>query len=538
MGKTRSKNFLQLLLRNRGLTTKKEQEEFLSPKDPRKLTLKDVGVSQTEIKKAIVRLKKAIKKKEKVIVYGDYDTDGVCATAIMWEALNQMGAEVMPYIPRREEGYGIKVEVLDKMAKDGVSLVVTVDQGIVQNQQVEHCRKIGLDVIVTDHHLPGKKKPKALAIIHTTKMAGAGVAWFFAHRLLKNEISLDLVTIGTITDVVPLLGPNRSIVKYGLEEVKKTTRPGLRSLYELAGISNRSLGVYEIGFIIGPRLNAAGRLDDPMESLRLVCTKDKKRAQDLAAKINEKNAQRQTLTEQTTIHARDLWLKKDGKSNLIFVSDESYQEGVVGLVAARLMEEFYRPAIVVSQQGEWSKASARSIDEFNIVEAVRSCADILGSHGGHARAAGFSVETRHLEILRKRLVSLADNQLDKEKLLPTLKVDAEINLNDINFELYKEIEKLSPFGMDNPQPVFVAWDAQVADAKTVGNGSKHLKLRLTSRLSRIAYDAIGFGMGRWFSKLSPSKPIDIAFNLTVDEWDGRQKLQLRIKDIKQVRRDA
>ncbi len=532
MKKTRSKNFLQLLLKNRGLATRKEQEEFLNPKDPAKLTPKDVGVSQAEIKKATVRLKKAIKKKEKVIVYGDYDTDGVCATAIMWETLNRMGADVMPYIPRREEGYGMKVEALDKMAKDGVSLVVTVDQGIVHGEQVDHCRKIGLDVIITDHHLPGKKKPKALAIIHTTKMAGVGVAWFFAKSLLKEKSSLDLVTIGTITDIVPLLGPNRSIVRYGLEEVKNTKRRGLLELYKLAGVDRKDIGVYEVGFIIGPRLNAAGRLDDPMESLRLVCTKDKERAQDLAIKINERNAQRQALTEQTIIHARNLWLKKDGKSNLIFISDESYQEGVVGLVAAKLKDEFYRPAIVVSRQGEWSKASARSIDEFNIVEAVRSCADILGSHGGHARAAGFSVETKHLELLKQRLISLAEKQLTKEQLSPTLKIDTEIELEDLDLKFYEQIDVLSPFGMDNPQPVFVVRDVGVVEAKTVGNGSKHLKLRIMSHVSRLTYDAIGFGMGKFFPKLSPDKPIDIAFNLTVDEWSGHKKLQLRIKDIK------
>jgi len=552
LSKKGSKNLIQLLLVNRGLQTKKDQENFLNPKNPHKLTPRDVGVSQNEIKKAITRLKRAIKNKERIIVYGDYDTDGICATAIMWEALHKLGANVMPFIPKRQEGYGMKVKALDKMAKDGVKLIVTVDQGIVHGEQVEHCHKIGLEVIITDHHVPGKKKPKALAVIHTTKMAGAGVAWFFAKhlrgvvenstppsevarqrpRLLRGENDLDLVTIGTVTDMVPLLGPNRSIVKYGLEEVKKTKRPGLLALYKLAGIDRRQIGVYEVGFIIGPRLNAAGRLDDPIESLRLVCTKDKPRAQDLAVKINERNSQRQALTEQTTVHARELWLKQDGQSKLIFVSDKSYQEGIVGLVAAKLMEEFYRPAVVISQQGEWSKASARSIDGFNIVEAIRLCADILGSHGGHARAAGFSVETKHLEILRERLISLADKKLDREKLSPTLKIDAEIDLDQVNFSLYKEIEKLSPFGMDNPQPVFATRNVEVIEAKAVGADGRHLKLRLAAHTSRLTFDAIGFGLGYWFPKLAPGKPINIAFNLAVDEWNGHKRLQLRLRDVK------
>jgi len=521
---------IKILLGNRGLKTKKQQQEFLKPKDPYKLTTKEVGISPLQITKAVKRIKKAIKKKEKIIVYGDYDTDGVCATAISWEVLHGLGANVMPFIPTREEGYGMKVERLEEFAKDKVTLVITVDQGIIANQQVEHAKKLGIDVIITDHHTPGKEKPKAYSIVHTTKLSGAGVSWFLAKKFSKP--GLDLATIGTVSDVMSLLGVNRAIVYRGLSDVRKTKRLGLKELYKMARIIPEKIGTYEIGFVIGPRLNASGRMDDPMASLRLICTRDSERAVTLAQILEQRNQERQLLTKRLTNQARELWLKEDGKSNLIFVSHETFQQGVVGLVAGKLMEEFYRPAIIVARGKEFSRASARSIEEFNIVEAIRACADILGPHGGHPRAAGFTVETSKIEILRNRLIKIAEEKLDKEKLAPVLKIDTEIDPQDLNFTLYQQIQRLSPFGEGNPQPVFASRQVKVVEAKTVGNGGRHLKLRIISRHSPVTFDAIAFGMASLYSQLSPEKPIDIAYNFQIDEWNGNRKLQLRLKDIK------
>ena len=533
LNKTKNKEIIKILLANRGLKGKKEIEEFLNPKKPEELTPKDVGLDLMQIKKAVQRIKKAIKKEEKIIVYGDYDTDGICATAILWEALHQLKANVLPFIPKREEGYGLKIERVEKMAKEGVKLIITVDQGIVACSQVERANKLGLDVIVTDHHVPGKKKPKALAIVHTTKLAGCGVAWFLAKCFQsKNENGLDLVTIGTITDMVPLIGANRSLVKYGLEEVQKTKRFGLQVLYDFAGLDKKKIGTYEVGFIIGPRINAAGRMDDSIESLRLVCTRNENRAIALAQEINQRNQERQVLTEKTVIHARGIWLKEGGKDNLIFVGDESYQEGIVGLVAGRLSEEFYRPAVVFSQGEEFSKGSARSIKEFNIIEALRSCAEILVAYGGHPRAAGLTVETTKISVLKEKLGEIAGKKLKDKDLSPSLKIDLELNLEEINFELYQQIMKLEPFGQDNPQPIFMSRQVSVVDARTVGNGQKHLKLRLSTPLSRLAFEAIGFGLGKFFSQLSPGKTVDIAYNLNLNDWNGNRKLQLKIKDIK------
>ena len=524
---------IEILLKNRGIKTKKEIKEFLNPLDPYKLTAKDLGINPKGATKAVNRIKRAIKKKEKIIIYGDYDTDGVCATAILWETLHKIGADVMPFIPKREEGYGMKVERIDEFAKEKVSLIITVDNGIVSLKQVEHAKKQGIDVIVTDHHIPGKEKPKAFALVHTAKLSGSGVSWFLATKLGKP--GLDLVTIGTVSDVMPLLGENRAIIFHGLSEVRKTKRLGLRELCSAAGILPENIGTYEIGFIIGPRLNAAGRMDDPMESLRLVLTPKQERATLLAQKIDQQNRERQLLTNRMTFHAKELWFSQDGKSKLIFVSHESFEEGVVGLVAGKLVEEFYRPAVIVAQGEKYSRASARSINGFNIVEAIRACSDILGPHGGHPLAAGFSVETIRLEELRTRLVKLAEKQLDEEKLTPVLKIDLELDLSDINFDLFENLKKLEPFGFGNPEPVFLTRNLTVSDARTVGNGNQHLVLNVkcsASGGSNVKFRAIGFGMGGLFSQLSPDKPVDAVYNLLVDEWNNQRRLQLKIKDLR------
>lgn len=527
----RQEEIIKALFKNRGLRTKKQQEEFLQPQDPYQLTPEEVGLSSVQIKKAFKRIKEAIKKKEKVIVYGDYDTDGVCATAIMWEALRQLGAEVMPFIPKRGEGYGLKTDRLKQMAQAGVKLVVTVDQGIVHSRQAKYAQKVGIDLIITDHHTPGEKKPPALAVIHTTQLAGCGVAWFFVKEIgLKPK--LDLVTIGTVTDVMPLLGPNRSIVKFGLKDLQRTKRPGLLALYDFAALDREKIGTYEIGFIIGPRLNAAGRMEDPMEALRLICTPIENRAIGLAQKLNQKNRERQDLMNQITKHARKRWLEEDGQSALIFVYHESYEHGVVGLAARQLMEEFYRPAIVLAPRADHWVASARSIEEFNIVEAIQACADFLSAFGGHAKAAGFSVDRDKIEPLRKKLIGLAEEKLGKEKLDSQIKIETEVSLEDLNFRLYQRIKRFEPFGMANPQPVLAVQQVKPVNVRTVGKESQHLKFQVASQTSGLTLDAIGFGMGQLTGQLSAEEPISLAANLLLDEWNGQKKLQLRVKDLK------
>lgn len=530
VNKSKSEEILKILLENRGIKTKKQIEEFLHSPDPHRLTPEQVGLSTSQIARAIKRIMQAVKKKEKIIVYGDYDADGICATAIMWEALRNIGAEAMPFIPKREEGYGMQFKRLTQFAKEGVALVITVDHGIVSFDKAQKAKKLGLDLIITDHHLPKKSKPEALVIVHTTKLSGAGVAWFFANHL-RGESELDLATIGTVTDIMPLMGPNRCLVKYGLKALAKTKRTGLQSLYKFAGIKNGKLGTYEIGYIIGPRLNAAGRLDDPMDSLRLLCTTNKNRGENLARVLDQKNRQRQVLMEKTTNQAREVWLKEDGKSQLIFLSHRDFHEGVVGLVAGKLTEEFYRPAVVIAEGLEPARASARSIVEFNIVEAIRECADILGDHGGHALAAGFSVESAKITLVKERLTQIAENKLKNLKLSPTLRIDLEIPLGLLNLEIFKLISSLEPFGEANPQPVFCSHGVKVLNSRAVGQEGKHLALELGVWSSEFKIRAIGFNLGHLLPQISPDKSIDIAYNLILDEWNGNQRLQLKLKDI-------
>lgn len=520
---------IKVLLINRGIKTKKEIKDFFDPPSPYTLTAVDLGINRHEFTKAVKRIKQAIKSGEKIMIYGDYDTDGVCATAIIWEILHKLGAQVMPFIPTREEGYGLKTERIDQFKNEGISLIITVDHGIVAYPQAEHAKKIGIDLVVTDHHLPGEKKLQSWALVHTTKLSGAGVSWFLSSQL--GRPTLDLATLGTVSDMMPLQEANRAMVKYGLKHLRETKRPGLLSLYQAAGLAKENIGTYEVSFVIGPRLNAAGRMEDPMEALRLLCTQDDQRAKILAEKIDQQNRARQLLTEQTTIHARDLWKAEGGKTKLIFVSHESYEEGIVGLVAGKLVEEFYRPTIVVAKGEQYSRASGRSINGFNIVEALRACADILGPHGGHPLAAGFTVETTKLEELKNRLTQLAEEQIDDEKLTPVLKIDLEVVPEDLSFSLWEQLARFGPFGTGNPEPVFLSHNLVIVDAKTVGNGNQHLALTVQSAVSDLKLRAIAFGMGVMLSQLSPGRKVDLVYNLISDQWNGQKKLQLKIKDL-------
>jgi len=529
-GELKTEEVIKILLDNRGLKTLAQQKEFLNPENPRTITAKELDIPEKEIKKAVAMIKKAITTKEKIIIYGDYDTDGVCATAILWETLYGLGAEVMPFIPKRDEGYGLKVERIEEFAKNGVKIIITVDQGIVAYTQAECAKKNKVDLIITDHHALGKKLPKAFSIIHTLKLSGAGVSWFLAKQL--GEPDLDLVTIGTIADLMPLTGANRSLVTFGLQALQKTKRIGLQKLFAKAGIKPETISTYEVGYLIAPRINAAGRIEDPMDALRLLCVKNEEKADLFAQILEEKNKERQIMMEQMTIHAREVWLKEDSKGKLIFISDTSYEEGIIGLIAGKLTEEFYRPSIILTRGEKYSKASARSIYGFNIVEAINTCSDLLDSCGGHEMAAGFSVENSKLEELKNRLIALAEKNINEEMLKPRLRIDMQLDLADLSLVLASSLEKLAPFGLGNPEPVFVSHNLQVVDVRTVGSDGKHLKLKVTDSDGKNTIEAIAFGMGSQLAAMTNNKSVSMAYNLDINEWNSERKLQLRIKDIK------
>ena len=536
------KDLINILLVNRGAKTKKEIEEFLNPK-LKNVSTNSVGINKKQLSKAVSRIQNAIKNKENIVVFGDYDVDGICGTAILWETLNSLGAKVMPYIPHRiDEGYGLSLAGISNLKSQisNVRLIITVDNGIVANKAVDFANDQDIDVIITDHHVPSKVLPKAFATVHTTKLCGTGVAYILSQEIQKilntkyliHNTHLELVALATVADLVPLKGANRTLLKFGLEQLQKTTRRGLLELFKEAGLQKDAIGVYEIGHMIAPRLNAMGRLEYAMDSLRLICTNNKKRAEDLAYLLGSTNKERQDLTLQNVLHAIERVKKQKSKvKNLLFIVHESYEQGVIGLVAGKLVEEFYKPAIVVSKGERYSKASARSVSGFNIIEFIRSASELLVDAGGHPMAAGFTVETTKLLKLQKVLEEKAELILTEDLLIRSLKIDCELPLEFIDINLYESLQKLAPFGMGNPEPTFLSKKAVVEDLRLVGAEGKHLKLNVKCQMSNVKFGGIGFGMGEMFSKIKIGDRIDIAYTIDINEWNGEQRLQLKIKDI-------
>lgn len=532
------KSLFSILLKNRGIESNKQKEEFLNPTDPAKISLTDLGIKSEAIKNTINRIKKAKKNNEFVIIYGDYDADGITASAILWEALHETGINVLPFIPDRfEDGYGIKPEAVEKLKNKfpELSLIVTVDNGIVAYDGIAKAKELGIDTIVIDHHQKGSQKLNTLYVIHNTNVCGSALAWFFAKDLVGNTQSLisglELAAIGTIADQMPLIGVNRSIVKYGLSNLAKTKRPGLLALFKESGLkgmsSTKPISTYEVGYIIAPRLNAMGRLKNGLESLRLLCTKDIIRAGRIAGEIGKVNAERQKIVEEVVAHA--LNVSKGKIPNVIVLASEKYHEGVIGLAAARLVEKLYRPAIVISKKGDIAKASARSIAGFNIIEAIRKLNKYYIEGGGHPMAAGFSIKTQKIEIFAKKINSLAKEILTDEILQRKLKVDCEISFDLLSLELLHEISSFEPTGIGSPEPVFLSRNVDILSVRPVGKESKHLKLKV--KQDEHIIDSIFFGGGEMYSKLNPDRKVDLVYSLERNVWNWTESLQLKIKDI-------
>ncbi|KKR33427.1 MAG: Single-stranded-DNA-specific exonuclease RecJ [Candidatus Gottesmanbacteria bacterium GW2011_GWC2_39_8] len=563
---SKGKEIVDILLTNRKIKGKKAAGEFFHPVHPSEISLSSLNISKTEVNKAIKRIKKAHEKKESVVVYTDYDTDGVSGGTIIWETLYSLGIKAMPYVPHRvDEGYGFSEKGIDIVKeKYNPKLIISVDHGVTAWEKVAFAKKLGIDIIIIDHHVLPDKLPEAVALVHTTQLAAAGLAWVFVNELIKffesskssvlgSELlkMLDLAALATIADLVPLTGANRSMVKYGLEVLNHTKRLGLLALIAGSGLTLGEIGTYEVGHLLAPRINASGRLTHALDSLRLLCTKDKDRAKELADKLNLTNKERQLLLEETVLHAKDLYkglpLPEQGEAlskKLIFLSHETYNQGVIGLVAGKLVDEYYLPSIVISRGEVYSKASARSISGFNIIETLRMAKDLLVDVGGHPMAAGFTVETKFLDKLEKRLQEIAGRSLTEENLVRELKIDTEISLSDITDDLYKKIQTFAPFGMANYEPVFVTRGVKVEDARLVGSDGKHLKLKVSQPSIKqstinnqqstaiIFFDCIAFGMGELYSKLTSTKPIDIAYTIDMNHWNGNYRLQLKLKDVK------
>ncbi len=534
-------NINNVLLRNRGIKNKNEIKEFLDP-DLSKVTPQKVGINIKNLRKSVGRIKQAIENKEKIIIYGDYDVDGVCASAIIWETLSSIGAQVLPFIPSRfEQGYGLSKEGIDAiLQKQDISLIITVDNGIVANDAVAYAQKNGVDVIVTDHHTPSADLPKAFSIVHTTKLCGAGVAYLLAREFkisnstfkTEQDDHLSLVALATVADLVPLVGANRTLLYFGLKTLQRTRRPGLLALFAKAGMDKQEIGVYEIGHIIAPRLNATGRLDDATDSLRLICTKSRERADKLATLLSDTNTARQQLTLEALDYAKEKVDKKTlGK--LIFISSDGFNQGIVGLVAGRLVEEYYLPSIVISKGKKYSKASARSVKGFNITQFLRTASDLMVDIGGHPMAAGFTVETEKLNELEKKLFEVAEKMITKDQLVRSLRIDLELPEELITSGTYDLTQKLAPFGMGNPEPTFLTKNLTVENLRTVGSDGEHLKLGFRSQHSDLRFEGIYFKGGQ-YSKVKTGDKVDAVYVLDEHIWNGYKNLQLKVKDLKRI----
>ncbi|MFQ6102433.1 MAG: single-stranded-DNA-specific exonuclease RecJ [Anaerolineae bacterium] len=536
------------LLYNRGVIEPAEVTTFLSGEGGEANPF-----DLEEMHAAVTRLRQAVRAGEPIAVYGDFDADGVTATALLIQTLRALGGHVRPYIPHRvDEGYGLHEEALTELARDGTRVIVTVDCGVRAVEEVAHASRLGLDVIITDHHSVGDELPKAVAVIDPKRpdsrypfgeLAGAGIAYKLAQALLRShhqtpvtgqevrleeEDLLDLVALGTITDLVPLLRENRTLVHRGLARINCMERLGVEALCRQAGLKPGQVDATAIGYILGPRLNAAGRLAHAKIAYQLLETKYPAEAERLAEELGRLNRERQQLTLETQEQARQLALDTAGEGPLLFAAAPDFLAGVVGLVASRLVDEFYRPAVVVEVGEEASRGSCRSIPEFHITAALDQCADLLIRHGGHAAAAGFTVPNEHLDELADRLRKLAAERLSGVELTPVLSVDAEVELSQMSWELQRELAQLEPCGYANPHPLFLSRNVHVQSQRAVGDGGKHLKLTLSD--GQVTWDGIAFRQGEWAGKL-PDR-VDVVYHLEVNEWNDQRQLQLNIQDIR------
>ena len=536
---------LKQILFNRGLATDAEARSFLKAQpnaDTNPFQL--IGMQAT-----VERICYALEHDELIAIYGDYDVDGVTATALLVQTLEGLGGNVRGYIPNRfDEGNGLNKDALDTLKAQGIKLVITVDCGIRSPDEALHARDIGLDLIISDHHHPdGLNLPSAFAVINPKQhgdpypdkdLAGVGIAYKIAEALVSvqppisgfqpNDL-LDLVALGTVADLAPLVGENRVLVRRGLRQIRETKRQGLFSLVGVAEVKIEKVTAGNIGFMLGPRLNASGRLESALASFELLTTTDFMRAGQLAMQLDSQNRQRQAITRAMQEQAEAIAMGEDPEAFLLFAAHEDFNPGVVGLAASRLTEMYYRPAIVAAKSAGETRGSCRSIPEFHITDALDLCKDLLVRHGGHAAAAGFTVKNENLPELVSRLKEIAKDQLGSRDLRQTLSADMEVPLSQLNFEVLDHLKFLEPTGYGNPEAVFVSRNVKVKMARTVGSEGRHLKLTLEDERG-ATIDSIGFRMGHIKPDLPPY--VDVLYHFEANEYNGRKTLQLNLKDVK------
>ena len=536
--------FFRQLLYNRGILAKPDAVRYLSGQvacdDPNQMA----GMPE-----AVDRLAWAIHHGEKIVVYGDYDADGVTSTALMVQVLGGLGANVSPYIPSRfDEGYGLNLEAVEYLAREGARVILTVDCGIRSFRESERARDLEIDLIISDHHHPLDALPDAYAVICPRQegdsypdknLAGVGLAYKIAQALIARfpdcglDVTnwLDLVALGTVADVAPLKGENRSLVRRGLEVLRQGRRIGLNALVGVSGLSLDKVNAYDIGFMLGPRLNAAGRMDSAMAALNLLLAEDSASAGPLAQQLDNYNIRRQELMHQMQERAEEQAIQS-GTEAILFAFNSDFSEGILGLAASRLADRYYRPAIVGKIEGEFARASCRSIPEFHITNALDECKDLMERHGGHAMAAGLTLRADRLPDLQMRMERIASRELGAKELAPVIRADKELDLSQVQDRyiesFMRHLEKLQPTGQDNPEAVFVSYGLKVKNYSLVGKDRSHLRLQLTA--GQETFQAIAFRQGYWSSQMPRS--VDLMYQLGMNHYNGESTLQLKVLDLR------
>jgi single-stranded-DNA-specific exonuclease len=541
---------LSRILLNRNISTTKEAKKFLFP------SLRDLHnpFLMKDMKEGVDRAIKAILEGEKVMIYGDYDADGITSTVLLIKFLRYLKVNTSYYIPDRiRDGYGLHKEALDSIKNDGTDLIITVDCGVSDNDEILYASSLGIDTIILDHHEVPDTIPDAIAVIDPHRkdcsfpfkhLAGVGVAFNFLIALrggLRNigfwkdrkypnlRKYLDLVALGTIGDVVPLVDENRIFAKIGMETINEGKSVGLRALRSNAGLEGRTIGSEAASFSIIPRINAAGRVGSPEDAVQLLLTEDTETALRLSERLNAYNRERQEIERiivEEILHEIKASSRIEDIKSFVFAS-QRWHPGVIGIVASKIVDRYYRPTILISLKDGIGKGSGRSISEFNLYRSLEEkCASLLVSYGGHRHAAGITIREEDIEDFSQILDDAVRNELDGSDLIRKTDIDAECGMEDINYDLISQIEMLSPFGNMNPEPVLCTKDIRVASLQTVGNN--HLKMNM--KKGGLSYDSIWFNKGHFADTLAKST-VDIAFTPQINNWRGESSIQLKLKDI-------
>lgn len=540
---------IALLLVKRGISTVEEAKKFFKP------SLSDLHdpFLMPDMDKAVIRLNKALGNKEKILIYGDYDVDGTTAVSLVYKYLRLYSSSLDYYIPDRyDEGYGISYKGINYAAENDITLIISLDCGIKAVEKIEYAKKKGIDFIICDHHMPDDVLPDAVAVLDAKRLdseypcehlSGCGVGFKFMEAFAKSnnfpfselEKLLDLVAVSIASDIVPISGENRILAYYGLKQLNTNPSLGLKGIIDICGLTGKEITISDIVFKIGPRINASGRMMNGKEAVDLLLSKDREAARERSENINQYNDERRELDKKITDEANaiiDEFQNMEDRKAIIVYNPE-WHKGVIGIVASRLTEKYYRPAVVLTKSPELVTGSARSVPGFDIYKAIESCRDLLENFGGHTYAAGLSLREENLEAFTKRFSEIASEEIDTEQMIPQIDIDAIIDFKEINNKFLNDLKKMSPFGPDNQKPVFATLNVKdYGTSKLVGKEMEHLKLELIDGNSNNPVHGIAFGMHKHNAHVKEMRPFNICYTIEENTYNGNTSIQLQVKEIK------